>query len=76
MGQTLDGKEIIHFKGTSHIYDEFIEREVFIQKATITHRNSSPVEEIKFAPLDIPIIPVVKNFGFINCLILMLISNT
>ncbi len=44
MGQTLDGKDIIHFKGSSHIYDEFIEREIFIQKATIVHRNSTAVE--------------------------------
>lgn len=24
MGQTLNGKEIIHFKGSSHIYDEYV----------------------------------------------------
>lgn len=75
MGQTEDGKQIIHFKGSSHIYDEYVSLSEFHQKATLIHRNSSPSEEIKISASEIPIIPIIKSYGFINSLILSLISN-
>lgn len=75
MGQTENGKEIVHFRGLSHIYDLYLDTDQFVSRVAILSKITLVNDEVTLSPFDLPLIPLVKSYGFVNALILVLLSN-
>ena len=69
-------KMIVHFRGSSYIYDLCVDRDDFLNRSFLSKRaTDSTRNKVKLEDLQLVGLPNSKGLGFINSMLLSLFSN-
>lgn len=66
---------VVHFRGSSYIYDLCIDREEFLQRCLISRRVTDNTKtKVRIEELQLVGLPNAKGLGFINSFLLSLLN--
>ena len=73
MGQTKS-RSVVHFKGTSYIYDFCVDRHFLIERASII-KHKADNRRVRLDEYSLSPVPDYAGLGFVNSFLLVFFSN-